>query len=128
MPKESHEYDAKVLADFDLFKKSRDVVLKALEEARAEGKIGSSSEASLSLTISDSATYDLLAKMDKDEARRLFMVADLTLNKGKDGSVSVTKSSDALCDRCRNYRGDVVETDDHAHLCERCRNVLEGKE
>lgn len=128
MPKESHECDAKVLDDFDLFKKCRDVVLKALEEARAEGKIGSSSEASLDLTLSDSATYDLLVKMDKEEAKRLFMVADLTLKKGEKGAVIVEKSSDVLCDRCRNYRGDVVETADHAHLCERCRNVLEGKE
>jgi isoleucyl-tRNA synthetase len=127
MPKESHEYQAKFLADFELFKKERDLVLKALEDARAAGKIGSSSEASLDLAVADEATYALLSKMDGDELRRLFIVADVSLKKEAVGSVKVEKSADALCDRCRNYRADVAETAEGTHLCARCRSVIKGE-
>jgi len=127
MPKVSHDYGKPVEAEFASFRAYRDIVLKALEDSRAEGKIGSSSEAELSLTVADNATYELLAKMEKEELKRVLMVADLSLQQGTIGSVIVKKSEDQLCDRCRTYHSDVETNSEGQHLCPRCQAVLKGK-
>ena len=127
MPKVSHEYAKTAETEFGLFRAYRDIVLKALEDSRAEGKIGSSSEAELSLCVADGATYDLLVKMDKEELKRVLMVADLSLKQGATGSVIVKKSDDQLCDRCRTYHSDVETNAEGQHLCDRCQAVLKGK-
>jgi isoleucyl-tRNA synthetase len=66
MPKESHEYGEDVLKEYEAFKSYRDQVLKALEEARAKGLIGASSEAELHLSFKD----DGLRKLVKSDGRK----------------------------------------------------------
>ncbi|MCI1245582.1 MAG: isoleucine--tRNA ligase [Bacilli bacterium] len=128
MPRETHEYDGTgAREDYASFRRFRDLALKALEEARAEGRIGSSSEASLHIVIGDGATKAVLAKIGKDELRRTLIVADLSLSEGSSGRIEVRKTANRMCSRCRAYRDDVAEMADGAKLCSRCQAVLKGK-
>ena len=124
MPKESHEYAPEVLKQFNDFKSYRDKVLKALEEARASGLIGASSEADLHLSLKDDLLRDLLKGMGESEVADLFLVSHVELRDNKEDLVEVQKAKGELCERCRNYREDVHETS-LGHLCERCAQAVE---
>lgn len=122
MPKESHDYEAK-LAEFASFKSLRDAVLKALEEKRSEGVIGASSEADASLEIEDPNLLALLKGMGEEESARLFGVSCLEVKEGAALKIEITKAKGELCARCRCYKKDVVVVEG-TPLCGRCRKVL----
>jgi len=124
MPKESHEYAPEVLKQFNDFKSYRDKVLKSLEEARASGLIGASSEADLHLSLKDEALGVLLKAMGEKEVADLFLVSHVELKDNKEDRIEVLKAKGELCERCRNYREDVHETS-LGHLCERCAQAVE---
>jgi isoleucyl-tRNA synthetase len=124
MPKVTHDYAPEVLKEFTTFKSYRDKVLKALEEARASGLIGASSEAGLHLFVQDDALRALLQKMGEKEVADLFLVSHVEFKEGKEDKIEVEKAKGELCERCRNYRDDVKETA-LGHLCERCAKAVE---
>ena len=114
------------MQEFALFKNSRDIALKALEEARAKGEIGSSNGASLVLSLADSKAYDLLSKIDEEELATLFGVAKIVLKQGED-QANVKKMEGESCARCRNIKEHLHESE-HGLLCSRCLSVMkEGK-
>lgn len=124
MPKESHDFD-QYSEEFKAFNLLRDVALKSLEEARADKLIGSSSEASLSLSVASKDLLELLSKIDEEELARLFGVSVVHLSAGEVDSAKVLKAEDErpLCDRCRLYKAHVEETEDGC-LCDRCKEAL----
>jgi hypothetical protein len=124
MPKETHDYAPEVLQEFAAFKAYRDLALKSLEEARASGLIGASSEAAITLSFKDEALAKLLKAMGEKEAADLFLVSAVDFAENKEDKVAVRKASGTMCDRCRNYRDDVKETP-LGHLCARCAHVVE---
>ncbi len=106
---------------------SRDLLLKALEEVRAQGLIGSSSEAAVTMKLDDNeanrALLKLLEKEEKSEVLRLYGVADIHFELGKEERVEVKRSDFRRCERCRQLRDDVEELEDGV-LCKRCQEVL----
>ena len=123
MPKVSHDYDESLSSEFAAFKAARTVLLKELENARAEGKIGSSIEADAELTLADEKLFNELSSWKQDDIKRVFMVSSLALKQGKEDGASVKESEAPSCARCRNH--------DHNHkqvegevLCDRCAEVL----
>jgi isoleucyl-tRNA synthetase len=124
MPKESHEYGEDVLKEYEAFKSYRDQVLKALEEARAKGLIGASSEAELHLSFKEDGLRKLVMAMGEKEAADLFLVSSLHFEETKEDKVVVEKAKGELCERCRNFRDDVKETS-LGHLCARCQEAVE---
>ena len=125
MPKESHEYGEDVLAEFARFKKVRDVALKALEDARANGLIGQSSAGSLKLSLVKE-DYDLLASFSSEELASNLIVASVSLEEGKENKAEVVVAEGELCDRCRRI---VPHTHEHGddHICDRCATALKGE-
>jgi isoleucyl-tRNA synthetase len=109
----------------------RDVVLKALEEARNNKLIGTGLEAQVAITASDPA-YSLL-KRYSDQLRYLFIVSQVTLQQGSGNGtggvhVVVKKADGAKCDRCWNYSVHVGEDKSYPTVCERCSAVLKELE
>ncbi len=123
MPKKSNVYASEDLENYSKFKKIRLVANKALEEARQNSLIGSNSDASLTLTVADSAFFALLSKESEEALEKDFLVSHLCLKEGKEDSASVEASSDPVCPRCRNHVHSLVGEGEEA-VCPRCHDAL----
>jgi len=119
--------DERLLAKWDRVLAIRELVSKALETARQEGRIGNSLEARVSLGAShdDTAFLSDLA----GELRYIFIVSGVTFTErpgAGDGQpeVTVDKAPGAKCERCWNYSERVGTFDDFPTVCERCIPVV----
>ncbi len=107
---------------FDL----RDVATKALEDARNEGKVGKSQEASL-LVSAPPETLAVLEARGTDVLADLLIVSSVELQEGAELAVEVRPASGEKCPRCWNFRELGVDPA-HPELCERCAKVLASLE
>ena len=151
MPKKEIDYDLKSVhlaqwPDMDLINKwlnnnletryaqifkIRDLVMKALEEERVKGKIGSSLEAQILLATGDQARYNLLNEFLGNLAA-LFIVSEVKLEKMdklkdlpklenyNDLKITVLAAEGKKCSRCWNYSETVGTDKEHPDLCQRC--------
>ena len=130
-PEISHVYEKTLLKDFDLVLDLRNDVLKALEEARTSGIIGSAQEASVKLRIDKDEIKKIINLMPHVELERLFIVSNVELVdnlegvKGKVSTSIVEKDQGIKCDRCWNYKDkdDIIE-ENGVHLCSRCHSLV----
>jgi isoleucyl-tRNA synthetase len=124
---------ADVRAKWDRLFLLREPVMKALELARAEKKIGKSLDAKVAVYAPDAADFALLDAF-RAELPTVFIVsqvtlenaaapADVTVEEGATIGVSVYAADGEKCDRCWNYTTNGTRTDDGC-LCPRCRAVL----
>jgi isoleucyl-tRNA synthetase len=100
--------------------KLRAVIGQAIEKARQEKLIGNALEAAVVLRSHSEVT----ARIDKDELEEFFILSDLTIERGKEASASVTKTSWKKCARCWRHRAYVGTSKTHPDLCERCESVV----
>jgi isoleucyl-tRNA synthetase len=105
----------------------RDVVLRALEEARIAKLIGSSLEAHVRLEASRK-TFELLEHY-REELRYVFIVSKVSLalienGAGEDLRVKVERAPGQKCERCWNYSERVGEFTRYPTACERCVEAL----
>ncbi len=115
-------------ADWAALLEVRGEVLKVLEAARIEKRIGGSLEAQLRVA----APENLYAVLDRhrDQLRYLFIVSDVVLEKlpasnGDTGlAITVSKAPGRKCERCWNYSTHVGEDKVYPTVCERCSAVL----
>ncbi|HMU63844.1 MAG: isoleucine--tRNA ligase [Nitrosomonas sp.] len=105
----------------------RSQVLKKLEESRAQGEIGSSLAAVVTIqaagedfTLLQSLGHDLSFVMITSEVH-LHHVAH-----ANDIMITVSASPHQKCERCWHYREDVGHHADHPTLCQRCISNLYG--
>lgn len=127
-PKEEAHYNAL----FDV----RDDVMKALELARAEKRIGKSLEAEITLYgTADNEAMKLFGEFAAD-LKSLFIVSKVNLSNdvAPEGAFSDTQSGIAVavkeasgekCVRCWMYTEDGVTDSDGQALCPRCKRVTE---
>jgi isoleucyl-tRNA synthetase len=104
---------------------TRDIVLRALEEARVAKKIGSSLQAKVRLEASGN-TLELLQRHQND-LRYLFIVSQVELGTAKEGedvSITISVADGAKCERCWNYSTRVGESEKYPTVCERCVAAL----
>ena len=115
-----------LLAKWEAIRDVRSEVLKAIEELRTAGKVGSSLQAE-AVVKAPAATYELLASLG-DELRFVTMTSKATLEKATDEklAVCVTKSEAPKCARCWHYVAGVGEDAEHPEICPRCRLNLFG--
>ena len=123
----SAEREAGLLERWARLFEVRDVVLRALEEARTAKLIGSSLEAHVRLEAKR-PTYELLGGY-REELRYLFIVSQvsLTLLEGEadeDIRVTVERASGQKCERCWNYSTFVGQFTRYPTACERCVEAL----
>jgi isoleucyl-tRNA synthetase len=114
----------------------RDVVLKVLEEKRAEKLIGNSLEAEVNFKAPDKLF--LFLKSYHNILEDLFIVSKVTISKLTSGKeltleatlealeVTVLRVPGKKCERCWKYSETVGEDQDHPNICHRCAQVVKG--
>jgi isoleucyl-tRNA synthetase len=128
---ENTVHDVPVLADadalltkWDLLRAWKVGVTKAIEDVRAQGKVGSSLQAELDVY----AQGDLLAALQSlgDDLRFLTITSRATVHEGPE-RVVVHASAHTKCERCWHYRDDVGHDAEHPGICRRCTSNLFGE-
>ena len=123
----SAEREAGLLDRWSRLFEVRDVVLRALEEARTAKLIGSSLEAHVRVEARR-PIYELLESY-REELRYLFIVSQVSLTlleeeAGEDVRVTVERASGSKCERCWNYSTLVGTFTRYPVACERCVEAL----
>jgi len=102
-------------------------VLKQLEDARIQGKIGSSLAAIVEIHASDE-DFALLDSLGED-LRFVLITSEVRLqciNNTTESAINVIASPHTKCERCWHYRQDVGTVTEHPSLCSRCVSNLAG--
>jgi isoleucyl-tRNA synthetase len=102
-------------------------VQKQLEDARAQGEIGSSLAAIVEIQAAGE-NYTLLDSLG-DDLRFVLITSEVHLQRVDHvaaEAINVTASPHPKCERCWHYRQDVGEHTDHPTLCGRCVSNLSG--
>lgn len=116
--------DPALLAKWARIRDIRDAVNKDIEALRAEGKVGSSLQANVALTVSPE-DYASLASLG-DDLKFVFITSAIDLIAGDALSIRANSSNSIKCERCWHYRDDVGADPAHPTLCGRCTSNLFG--
>ena len=116
--------DTALLAKWSRIREIRDIANKDIEAVRAEGKVGASLQANITVTA-PSADHALLASLGED-LKFVFITSKVTLQEGQALAVQVAVSEAAKCERCWHYRDDVGHDAARPTLCGRCTSNLYG--
>lgn len=118
---EYEEISDSIEEKYDEFMGYRDVVLKALEDARAAKVIGKSFNAKLTITLDPKA--EKVFEPVKDNAATLLIVSQLEFKAGDEFKVEVTPAEGCTCARCRM----IVPFVSVDELCPRCDKIVNNK-
>jgi len=124
-PQVSRANEEQLLRDFALILDVRDVITKALEEARIAKVIGKSQEAAVSIRCTSSIA-ERLANLPTGTLEELLIVSEVSLvaRDGESESVAViTKAAGEKCPRCWNIRK-LGTSSNYPEVCGRCAEVL----
>ncbi len=116
--------DDALLAKWSRIREIRDVVNKDIEALRAEGKVGASLQANVTLTV-NADDQALLASLG-DDLKFVFITSVMELTPGEALQANVRTSTATKCDRCWHYRDDVGADPAHPTICGRCISNLFG--
>lgn len=116
--------DEALLAKWARIREIRDVANKQIEALRTDGKVGSSLQATLSITA-NAADHALLASLG-DDLKFVTITSLARLLAGDELAVSVAPSTAQKCERCWHYRDDVGVDPAHPTICGRCTSNLFG--
>jgi len=116
--------EAALLDKWDRIRAAREVVNKEIEALRADGKVGASLQAEVTVTASGEL-LEALRSLGED-LKFVFITSAATLAEGEALAASVTPSSHAKCERCWHYREDVGQDAAHPTICGRCTSNLHG--
>jgi isoleucyl-tRNA synthetase len=119
--------DPKQAEDWKTMRAVREMVLKALEEARNQKLIGGNLQAQVTLTAVD-PVFSVLERF-KNDLRYFFIVSAVEVKKGAGNGdapvvVQVSKAPGLKCERCWNFSTHVGEDKNYPTVCERCSAVL----
>ena len=116
--------DESLLAKWNRIRELRDIVNKDIEALRADGKVGSSLQANVTLEV-NAGDHTLLASLGGD-LKFAFITSAIQLVAGNTTSVSTNGSTATKCDRCWHYVSDVGSDPAHPTICGRCISNLYG--
>ncbi|MDO8494652.1 MAG: class I tRNA ligase family protein, partial [Deltaproteobacteria bacterium] len=134
LPEAKEEWDNPALAErWDRFLNMRDVVMKALENARAAKFIGNSLAAAVVLDISGDQNKFL--ESFGDDLPNLFIVSQVKFGEAQGEwvyespalagfKVGVEKAAGIKCERCWKFDEYVGKDKTHPTLCKRCVGVI----
>ncbi len=120
--------DAALLEKWTRIRAARELVNKEIESLREAGKVGSSLQANVVLTVpmaSHGELWEALASLGED-LKFVFITSAMNIVAGDAMSVKVTASEAVKCDRCWHWRHDVGHDSAHPTLCGRCTSNLFG--
>ncbi len=122
-PKLDDEKAATLQAQYDKAMELRDVVTKALEDARLHELIGKSQEADIVISAPQSYIDEFESEELIDNLNEFFIVHNTSFKPADEISVEVLKASGEKCPRCWNIR-ELGLDPDYPELCERCAHTL----
>ena len=114
---------ANFLQDWQQLFVLRNEVLKSLEQARQEKRIGKALEAKLQITA-PTVDFDLLQKYESS-LKELFNVSQVELAEDETLAILTVAADGEKCERCWNYRTDIGADDRWPAVCARCVQALE---
>ena len=97
---------------------------KDIEALRADGKVGSSLQAEVTLEVAGE-DFALLSSLG-DDVKFIFITSAITLVAGTTQKTIVTASLNMKCERCWHYVPDVGSHAEHPTICGRCISNLYG--
>jgi isoleucyl-tRNA synthetase len=119
----AQQMDPEWAQDFDQIFRLRPAILKALEEKRADGVLGSSLEARVRLSLKDAELYRHFARHAAD-LKFIFIVSEMELaheaGQKEPFVLEVARAKGKKCARCWNYTEDVDGDAGLPGLCGRC--------
>ncbi|NPC54697.1 isoleucine--tRNA ligase [Caenimonas soli] len=120
--------DAALLEKWTRIRAARELVNKEIESLREAGKVGSSLQANVELTLPMATHGDLWASLAslEDDLKFVFITSAASLAAGDTMAVKVTPSEAVKCERCWHWRDDVGNDPAHPTLCGRCTSNLFG--
>jgi isoleucyl-tRNA synthetase len=116
--------DAALLAKWTRIRELRDLVNKDIEVLRADGQVGSSLQAEVTLGV-NADDHALLNSLGED-LKFVFITSVMKLQAAEALSVNSAASSSVKCERCWHYQGDVGHDAAHPTICGRCTSNLYG--
>lgn len=117
--------DAKLEADWDKLLDIREVVLKALEEARTAKLIGQSLQAKLLIQAGKDKLATLQAMQAHLETAFIVSGVELQVTDKDEVVVTVQLADGEKCERCWIY-SKLGENPEHPTLCKRCSDAVSG--
>lgn len=116
----------------------RGFVLKALDEQRKSGKIGSGLQAKVVILTASNRDFQYFSSF-KDILASIFIVSQVELKQVasvaaglseyfSQTEVQIYPADGIKCARCWNWRTDVGQSSAHPTLCARCTGIVEHKE
>ncbi|MBI4355135.1 MAG: isoleucine--tRNA ligase [Candidatus Omnitrophica bacterium] len=120
--------DTELAREWELLLPVREVVMKALEEQRASGTIGTSLEAAVTVTAAQPPLRELLQRYQA-LLPAMWVVSQVSVEAGAPpGGVAVAatvrRAAGQKCQRCWMWTEDVGRSAQHPTLCQRCVNVI----
>jgi isoleucyl-tRNA synthetase len=116
--------DDALLAKWARIREMRDLVNKDIETLRADGKVGSSLQAEVTLEVADE-DFALLSSLG-DDVKFVFITSAITLVASSAYKTTVQASSHTKCERCWHYVEDIGSDPEHPTICARCISNLRG--
>ncbi len=116
--------DQALMAKWARIREIRDAVNKEIEALRANGLVGSSLQANVTLTVNPQ-DHTLLASLG-DDLKFVFITSAIDLVAGDALSIGTSASNSVKCERCWHYREDLGIDPAHPTICGRCTTNLYG--
>ena len=116
--------DAALLAKWSRIREIRDAVNKDIEVLRADGKVGSSLQASVALTV-NAQDHALLSSLGRD-LKFVFITSAITVIADYSITTRANASNGTKCERCWHYCDDIGVDPAHPTICGRCTSNLYG--
>ena len=113
-----------LLAKWSRIREIRDIANKEIESLRADGKVGSSLQANVQLTVNPQ-DHALLASLG-DDLKFVFITSAITLIAGSEMNARASASKDQKCERCWHYIPDLGINPAYPTICGRCDSNLHG--
>ena len=120
--------DAALLEKWTRIRAARELVNKEIEALRTDGKVGSSLQANVELTVpmaTHGELWEALASLG-DDLKFVFITSAAGVVAGDTMGIKVSPSAHAKCERCWHWRADVGANTAHPALCGRCVSNLFG--
>jgi isoleucyl-tRNA synthetase len=120
--------DTALLDKWTRIRAARELVNKEIETLREEGKVGSSLQANVVLTLPMATHGELWSDLASlgDDLKFVFITSVMGIVAGDAMAVKVTPSEAVKCERCWHWRGDVGIDPAHPTICGRCVTNLFG--
>ncbi|MDB5882808.1 MAG: ileS, partial [Ramlibacter sp.] len=120
--------DPALLEKWTRIRVAREMINKEIESLREAGKVGSSLQANVELSVpmaTHGELWSALASLQED-LKFVLITSAATLVAGDAMAVKVTPSEAVKCDRCWHWRDDVGIDPAHPTICGRCTSNLFG--